>query len=67
MGVPANNMRYRLASDDDGHDCIIPSDKSKDWEEYLKLIYSGQDVAQPEWVSEINQAHCITFTDWKED
>ena len=30
-------MKYKLVSDDSGHDYVIPSDKSKEWYDFLEI------------------------------
>lgn len=40
--------RYRLASDDDGHDFLIPADKSSEWEDFV-ADPEAYDWEPPEW------------------
>lgn len=65
-------MRYRLTSDDDGHDFIIPADKLSEWHEYLKAFYKASDAYEetpdePKWAVQINGSSCITFENWEQE
>jgi len=66
------NMRYRLTSDDDGHDYVIPSDKLGEWRKYLDSFYKAADnweetPDEPTWAARIDGSSNITFENWKEE
>lgn len=65
-------MRYRLTSDDDGHDYIIPADKLQEWRKYLESFYKASDnwketPDEPSWATRIDGSSNITFENWKEE
>lgn len=64
--------RFRLVSDEDGHDYVIPADKLDEWDAFMSDEEAKEDGIVPEWAREIggSVAHALTFTDpklWKEN
>lgn len=63
----SDKTRYRLTSDDDGHDFIIPADKLEEWNKYLDLTYNkGQYPDEPKWATQVNPSR-ISFENWREE
>lgn len=57
--------RFRIVSDNDGHNYIIPADMLEPWIDWLED--SGDDYDLPAWAERIDHFSSITFTDWRVD
>lgn len=56
------DARYRLVSDDDGHNYIIPADKTKEWDAFVDDP-DEFDGEPPEWAEQCpKHPSALTFT-----
>jgi hypothetical protein len=54
-------QRYTIASDDSGHDYVIPVERLADWYVFI----DDEDACDtPDWAKRIDGGR-LTFTDWK--
>ncbi len=58
-----NKQTYRISCDDDGHWYIFPSEKKNDFDAWVD---SG-DEDFPDWATQIDGWHTLTFENPKED
>ena len=57
-------IHYCLSQDDDSHWYIVPLARRDEWE--ALLITSLGDHGVPDWVTQIDGPHVLSFTDWEE-
>ena len=58
--------RYKLLSDDDGHDFVVPVEQEKAFDLWLQSVYDPmcEDLPMPEGVQSIGGSpSLLTFTD----
>ena len=62
---------HRLVSDNDGHEYVIPADKTEKWWAYIEAIdkywspfssHEGDPPEEPEWAHEIGGV--LLFREW---
>lgn len=59
--------RFRFASDDDGHDFLIPADKAAEFETWVFSEAAMDGEPPPAWARPLGRSHeFFTFTDPQE-
>lgn len=62
-----HECRFRLVSDDDGHEYVIPAERREEFDAWLQsdAAMDGEELA---WAERLNMHHSnYTFTGWQED
>lgn len=63
-------MGFRIVSDDDGHNFVIPEDRESEWEDFLNKVaestYGVVDIPDdPEWAKRVDGVSSVVFPEYK--